>query len=716
MIVRTAGVLCVSLWGCLAMEAAQVNYTNLLPSSASPFFVSKDSSGNIYVAGTTGEFVGVFVAKVASDGTTLLYNTSVGALAVAGQAAGLRGLAVSPDGFAYVANYFQGSPAGCCPATSITKLDPSGRILFSGPVAALNAGLFSPTVADSIQAMATDAAGNLYLTGSFGHSSSSPGALNNPLGTGFIYKLDPNLNTVWTIAGYGGSRIAVDDNGDAFVAGATTGNIVTTPNAFQTSYPGLDVAPGTECGSLSNFGVPCAHQYVTAVDKGGGKLVYSTYLTGQFNDVVAGIVVDAEGTVFVAGSTFSFDFPTTSGVIEPRYPGPPPNTQAPSSSSPIKYGPGFGPAGPSFTAPTTSYVAALNPAGTGLVFSTFFGGSGIDLITAMALDPVYQTIDVGGSATSPDLPGLAVADRKCVPQSFIARLSLDGTAVKRTVLVPGLTVFATAAGNTAFFANGAVSGTADFEASESPISCLVDSLGLLITNAVTPGQLLTIFGSQLSASTLGVSPENNQFPTVAGGVGITVGGIPAPLLYVSPDQINLQVPFEIAGQSQVTLQFAAGNAEEFPVSDSRVLSVTAFTPTLLQVVDETGDCRGSYLGHTGAFVINADGSRNSCANPAKLNSTVTIFLGGLGTLAGSGPTGSVNSAQSNPLALPIAFNEYLAQAVPSVISANPAPGAVSGLYQIQIALPASAVNGFVGAIVEVNGVNAESVIAIPAAP
>ena len=88
-----------------------------------------------------------------------------------------------------------------------------------------------------------------------------------------------------------------------------------------------------------------------------GFVLWSTYLGGSSSDTAYGIAVDASGAAYVAGSTNSSNFPTTTGV---------PQTA-------------FGGGGDCF-------ITKLDPRGSTLVFSTFLGGEGVDMCTAIAVD------------------------------------------------------------------------------------------------------------------------------------------------------------------------------------------------------------------------------------------------------------------------------------------------------------------------------------------
>src|SRR5262249_47419269 len=102
----------------------------------------------------------------------------------------------------------------------------------------------------------------------------------------------------------GGYGIAIDASGNAHVTGLTTSSdFPTTPDAFQNSYGRNDDV------------------FVTKFDATGSALLYSTYLGGTKQDFSSGIAVDASGNVYVAGTTYSSDFPTTPGAFQTTYGG-----------------------------------------------------------------------------------------------------------------------------------------------------------------------------------------------------------------------------------------------------------------------------------------------------------------------------------------------------------------------------------------------------------
>jgi uncharacterized protein (TIGR03437 family) len=176
--------------------------------------------------------------------------------------------------------------------------------------------------------------------------------------------------------------------------------------------------------------------------------------------------------------------------------------------------------------------------------------------------------------------------------------------------------------------------------------------------SVAPGQLLTLFGTGLDGGT------------------VSFNGIPAPVLYTSDIQINVQVPYEIAGMTEVAMQVS-------PVSESYTLAVIARQPSVFlsasaftQPVFDSAACNGQNFSGLQPLALNADGTQNSCDNPAAPGSTVTIFLNGLGLTTPAPSTGAVSSAA---IAITPAAN-----AGTSVLSTATLPGSIESIAQVQI--------------------------------
>ena len=112
---------------------------------------------------------------------------------------------------------------------------------------------------------------------------------------------------------------------------------------------------------------------------------------------------------------------------------------------------------------------------------------------------------------------------------------------------------------------------------------------------------------------------------------VQFNGIDAPLLYTSPGQVNLQVPFEIAGLDSVEMAVTTSDG----AAESRTMGAAAQSPSLfLTAPYQPGagvTCNGSSFGPASLpFMRNEDGSQNTCEHPARAGSIVTLFFNGLG--------------------------------------------------------------------------------------
>src|SRR5262249_48103130 len=99
-----------------------------------------------------------------------------------------------------------------------------------------------------------------------------------------------------------GFGIAVDGAGNTYVTGTTLStNFPVTPGAVQLAKNGGEDA------------------FIAKLNAAGSALVYATYLGASKDDIGAGIAVDGSGNAYVTGYTTSNDFPTTSGVFDPKF-------------------------------------------------------------------------------------------------------------------------------------------------------------------------------------------------------------------------------------------------------------------------------------------------------------------------------------------------------------------------------------------------------------
>jgi hypothetical protein len=305
--------------------------------------IAVDSSGNAYISGYTdspdfpvtpgalqanyggGAHNGV-VLKFNSGGAKLGYSTFLG-----GNSDDYGyGVAVDSAGDAYVTgatnstnfptvNAFQPNYAGglCAVAPNtfpcydafVAKLNPAGSAL-------IYSTYLGGTGSDYGYAIALDGPSNAYVTGYttstnfpttagafqrvFGGSYDTFVAKLNGAGSALVYST--YLGDPGTQVGYG---IAVDSSGHACVTGYNYGGGFPTVNPTQAQNAGFYDA------------------FVCVLNASGSSPDFSTYLGGSLDEVGRGISVDPSGNVYVAGGTFSLDFPITSGSFQPAYGGGP---------------------------------------------------------------------------------------------------------------------------------------------------------------------------------------------------------------------------------------------------------------------------------------------------------------------------------------------------------------------------------------------------------
>ena len=202
-----------------------------------------------------------------------------------------------------------------------------------------------------------------------------------------------------------------------------------------------------------------------------------------------------------------------------------------------------------------------------------------------------------------------------------------------------------------------------------------------LTGGVAPGELLTIFGSQIGPAQPAALQLDSQgrVSTMLGGVQVLFDGIPAPLIYASDSQIAAIVPYDVGG-----------NRNLIGRSITTITLPTApqcgTTNTVLVAAAKPGVFTANSAGFGQAAAANSDGSINSAANPAKPGSVVTLYITGAAQTNPPATDGSVANTTAN-IALPVTVT-IGGQNAP-VSYAGAAPGIVNGIYQINATVPSS---------------------------
>ncbi len=631
------------------------------------FSIAVDPEGNAYVSGRAGAdfpmvraiqpmFGGqadAFVAKLNPAGSSLIYSTYLGG---SGADDG-NSIAVDLQGNAYVTgstnsvNFpttpgaFQGTlrldSCPCCYEAFVAKISPGGsRLLYS---TYLGGGSD-----DRGFAIAADSDGNAYVTGETYSRSNFPvtsGAFQTSLGppncnaslcgvtscsAAFVTKLNPaGSDLVYSTflggeSGLGdrGMGIAVDSAGNTYVAGqAVSRGFPTTPGALPRS------------GNNEAF--------ITKLNPSGSELIYSTPLGGSSFDGANAIAVDSEGNAYVAGWTYSRDFPL---------------------KFPLQAGFVDGPCSPPIPSAafvcTDGFVAKLNPTGTGLIYSTYFGGSGVDAINGIALDRAGNAYVTGVWRS-----GL---------QQLRWQPSLQASRIGGFVFVAKISE----SGVTPAFTAASTTNAASFR-----------------SRGLTPGGLYTIFGQGLSNVSGVVTPGGFPLPTEMQGTSVTLGSLTVPLLALANvngnEQINFQVPFEVLGPP--TLTVINNGVRSLPVGTFWGADPGIFT------LDGTN----------GAIQHGADFALVTADNPAAQGEVIVIYATGLGDVQPRPATGQPASA--SPLSRTVMTPTVtVGGASAEVLYSGLTPG-FAGLYQVNVRVPQSAPAGNVDVVIQMGGQSSNAV-------
>jgi uncharacterized protein (TIGR03437 family) len=230
--------------------------------------------------------------------------------------------------------------------------------------------------------------------------------------------------------------------------------------------------------------------------------------------------------------------------------------------------------------------------------------------------------------------------------------------------------------------------------SATPVVGGVTNAASFSPDAIAPGSLISLFGSSLAPITASAAPS---LPLSLGDVSVTINGLAAPLLFVSPDQINAQAPFAISS-GPATVVVRVGGMLSQPFS----MAVQTTGPGIF--TDQQGQ----------AAVLNANGSRNSPSDPAAAGTIVSLFLTGQGSVkepvedGDAPPSGTLVHAASS-VTVTVGNNTSAV-----VEFAGLAPS-YAGLAQINLKVPALA-SGSYPVIVSIGGVASNSAQLSIAAP
>jgi uncharacterized protein (TIGR03437 family) len=188
-------------------------------------------------------------------------------------------------------------------------------------------------------------------------------------------------------------------------------------------------------------------------------------------------------------------------------------------------------------------------------------------------------------------------------------------------------------------------------------------------NTIAPGALISIFGAGLASMTGAATAL--PLPTTLAGSQVTIGGVAAPLIYVSPTQINAQAPFELATGAKLNVVVKIPG---LPDSAAEPVQVDAASPGIFTVT-QSGIGAGTIL-HASYSAVNS----SSVARPGE---TVLIYCTGLGATTPAVRTGGAGNGERTVNLPTVSIGGQNAR----VDFSGAAPG-FAGLYQINTVVPA----------------------------
>ncbi len=392
--------------------------------------IAIDTSGNAYITGdtqdgtidyptTTGAFdtthngkYDVFVTKLNSAGSSLLYSTFIGGL---NSDSGI-GIAIDTSGNAYITGTTQDgtidypTTTGAFDTTHngdydvfVTKLNSAGSSL----VYSTFIGGSDYEYGDGI---AIDTSGNAYITGNTFDGTdypTTPGAYDTTYYGGmdvFVTKLNSAGSLLVYSTLIGGSSddsvrgIVVDTSGNVYITGYTGNGTIdypTTPGAYDTTHNGK------------------SDVFVTKLNSAGSSLLYSTFIGGSSREYGRGIAIDTDGNAYITGYTFDgTDYPTTPGAYDTTHNG-----------------------------GQDVFMSKLNSAGSSLLYSTLIGGSSDDSVRGIVVDTsgnVYITGYTGnGTIDYPTTLGAYDTTHNGGSDVFVTKLNSAGSSLIYSTFIGG---------------------------------------------------------------------------------------------------------------------------------------------------------------------------------------------------------------------------------------------------------------------------------------
>jgi uncharacterized protein (TIGR03437 family) len=684
-------------------------YSTYLGGSGGAFGISiaVDSSGNAYVTGNTassnfpttadafqtvfGGGVGIgdaFVTKLNAAGSSLAYSTYLGGSDIdAG-----KGIAVDSSGNAYVtgftsstdfpttANTFQGTYGSGFNDAFVTKISPaapgSPTILLDSVALSFAATAGGASPASKTVSVSNSGGGTLNWTATSSTTSGGNWLGVSPASGTNSGTLTVSANIAGLAAGSYKGNIQVAATG----ASNTPQNVAVTltvqsapppppptptlvlslsTNALSFTTLAGSNPPGQSL-QISNSAAGVLSWTISVASISGGNWLTLGSTSGQGN---ASVPVTVNSAVLQAGKYTAVLTVRASNAVNS------PQNVTVSLTVTAKPTLGANPSSLSFSGSLGSSPAAQSLAISGsedglswtASASTSSGGNWLNLSATSGVTPSSVTVSVNTA-------GLAAG-------TYTGTITISAAGVASQAVAVTLAVIAS-------------------PVPTPTVSSIVNGASFAAGSPVAPGSIISIFGSNLATSAAGAS--GTPLPTELLTTTVAINRVPIPLYYVSPTQINAQVPFETPPGTAVLAGTANGAlipAVTFPVA--------ATAPGIFQ------------YGTNRAVAVNPDGSINASDHPAKPGDVIVVYMTGQGAVSNPIPSGA--PALGNPLSETVATTTAtIGGASAEVLFSGLAPSFV-GLLQANIRIPNVAA-GDRALLVTIGGAASQSALITVASP
>jgi uncharacterized protein (TIGR03437 family) len=190
---------------------------------------------------------------------------------------------------------------------------------------------------------------------------------------------------------------------------------------------------------------------------------------------------------------------------------------------------------------------------------------------------------------------------------------------------------------------------------------------------VAPGSIVAVFGSNLAVGQAS-SVSSEPLPTTLNKSSFTIGGQAAPLFFATVLQVNMQIPWEVAGQTQTSLIATVNGV----ASNTETVPVAPFAPGIFSI-DASGAGQG-------AILIAPTSQLAAPGNAVPIGGYVSIFCTGLGPVTNRPATGM--PPQSNTLSKTLTTPIVTIGGVSAVVSYSGLAPTLVGVYQVNAVVPA----------------------------